>query len=310
MATTQTTILGGLTPEMQTFYDKSLLKRLLPELVHAQFGQKRPIPKAGGKTINFRKFSTLAAATVALTEGATPAGNSLTVTAITATVGQYGDFVEISDVLDLTAIDPILVETGRLLGEQSGLTLDTLVRDVINAGTTVQYANGKASRILTAAGDNLTVIEIRKAVRTLKRNKARKIDGNYVAIVEPGATYDLQSDPAWVDAQKYAGSKKIFSGEIGELYGVRFIETTEAKKFAGLGAAGIDIYSTLILGADAYGIIDVAGSGSVQNIVKPFGSAGTADPLNQRSTSGWKVVFTAKILEDLAILRIEHAMTA
>ena len=310
MATTQTTIIAGLTPEMQTFYDKSLLKRLLPEMVHAQFGQKRPIPKAGGKTINFRKFSSLAAATVALTEGATPAGNSLTVTAITATVSQYGDFVEISDVLDLTAIDPILVETGRLLAEQSGMTLDALTRDVMAAGTTVQYAGGKASRILTAAADVLTVMEIRKAVRTLKRNKARKINGSYVAIVEPGATFDLQSDPAWVDAQKYAGSKKIFSGEIGELYGVRFVETTEAKKFVGAGALGIDIYATLILGSDAYGLIDIAGSGAAQNIVKPFGSAGTADPLNQRSTSGWKAIFTTKIIEDLALLRLEHAVSA
>lgn len=306
---TQVTTMPGLTPELQTFYDKNLLKRLLPELVHAQWAQKRPIPKNGGKTIQFRRFSPLAPATTPLTEGVTPTGNSLNVTEITATVAQYGDYIEISDILDLTAIDPILVETGRLLGEQAGLTIDHLVRDVLVTGTTVQYANGKLSRAEIATGDNLTVNEIRKAVRTLKRNKARKIEGGYVAIVEPGTTYDLQSDPDWKDAQKYAGSKRIFNGEIGELYSVRFVETTEAKKFPGAGAAGIDVYATLILGADAYGIVDVAGSGAVKNIIKPFGSAGTADPLDQRASSGWKVLFTTKILEDLAILRIEHAVS-
>lgn len=305
---TQTTALGGLSAELQTFYDKTLLKRMLPELVHGQFAQKRPIPKNGGKTINFRKFSPLAAATTPLTEGVTPAGNSLNVTAITASVSQYGDFIEISDVLDMTAIDPILTETGMLLGEQAGLTLDNLIRDLLVTGTSVQYANGRASRVTVAAGDNLTVTEIRKAVRTLKRNKARKIDGNYVAIVEPGTTYDLQGDSDWKDAQKYAGSKKIFNGEIGELYGIRFVETTEAKKFAGAGASGIDVYATLVLAADAYGIVDVAGSGAVKNIVKPFGAG--QDPLNQRATSGWKAMFTAKILEDMAILRIEHAVSA
>lgn len=307
---TQTTATETLSSELQTFYDKNLVKRLLPELVHAQFGQKRPIPKNGGKTIQFRKFSPLAAATTPLTEGVTPAGNSLNVTNVTAQVSQYGDYIEISDVLDMTAIDPILVETGLLLGEQGGLTVDNIVRDVLAGGTTVQYAGGRASRAAITVDDKMTVAELKKAVRTLKRNKARKINGDYVAIVEPGTTYDLQNDAEWKSAQEYSGSTKIFSGEIGKLYGVRFVETTEAKKVTGAGVGGIDVYCTLILGADAYGMVDISGSGAVKNIVKSFGSAGTSDPLDQRATSGWKVLFTAKILEDLAILRIEHAVTA
>jgi N4-gp56 family major capsid protein len=220
------------------------------------------------------------------------------------------DFIEISDVLDMTAIDPVLNETAELLGEQAAETLDILIRDVLVAGTNVQYANGRVSRVTVAAGDNLTVNEIRKAVRTMKRNKVKPLDGgDYVAIVEPGATYDLQSDTKWEQAAQYAGSKQIFSGEIGRLYGVRFVETPLAKKFAGAGAAGVDVYCTLIIGRDAYGIVDVAGSGAVQNIVKPHGSAGTADALNQRATSGWKAMFTTARLEELAILRIEHTVS-
>lgn len=306
MATTQTTAI--VTNEMQTYYDKKLLARLIPNFIHMQWGQKRPIPKAGGNTINFRKFASLTAATTPMTEGVTPAGNSITVTALTASPSQYGDFVQVSDVLDLEAIDPVLDEMATVLGEQASDTLDQVTRDILAAGTTVQYANGRASRVTVAAGDNLTVLEIRKAVRTLKRNKAKPIEGgDFVAIVEPGATFDLQGDSAWINANQYAGSKAIFNGEIGRMYGVRFVETANAKKFAGAGAAAIDVYATIILGEGAYGIVDVAGSGAVQNIIKPVGSAGSADPLDQRATTGWKALFTAVILQQNAMLRIEHA---
>lgn len=296
-----------LTEEMQTYYDKKLLSRLLPQFVYNQWGQKRPIPKNGGKTINFRKFNVLTAATTPLTEGVTPAGSSLNVTADTATVNQYGDFVEVSDVLDLTAIDPVLDEAADVLGDQASDTIDIVTRDIICAGTNVQYANGKASRVTVAAGDNLTVMEVRKAVRTLKRKKVRPVGGqDYIAIVEPGATFDLQGDTLWQDADKYAGSKKLFSGEIGRIFGVRFVETANGKKFAGAGAAGVDVYATIVFGEDAYGIVDISGSGAVKNIVKAHGSGGTTDPLDQRATSGWKVLYTAKILQQDAILRIEH----
>lgn len=307
---TQTTGTGTLSPTIQTYYDKKLLARLIANFVHLQFGQKRPVPKGSGKTIDFRKFSSLAAATTALTEGVTPSGNAITITNVTATVNQYGDYIEVSDVLDMVAIDPVLDEMADVLGEQASDTLDQVVRDILVAGTTVQYAAGRVSRVTVAAGDNLTVNEIRKAVRTLKRNNAKPLDGgDYVAIVEPGTTYDLQGDTKWEEPNKYAGSGRIFSGEIGRLYGVRFIETSNAKKFSGAGASSIDVYATLILGKDAYGIVDIAGSGNVQNIVKPHGSSGTADPLNQRATTGWKALFTAKILQQTAMVRIEHAVS-
>ncbi|AFZ66074.1 N4-gp56 family major capsid protein [Deinococcus peraridilitoris] len=313
---TQSTNTAGLSVQMKTYYDRTLLVRALPLLVHAQFGQTRPLSKRNGKTIEFRRFASLAANVTPLTEGATPAGGNLTSSAITATVNQYGDFIEGSDLLDLTAIDPILTETAQLLGEQAGLSTDQVVREILHAGTTVQYANGRTSRGTITTGDNLTVTEVRKAVRTLKNNKARTLpDGTYVAIVAPNTTYTLQSDPEWREAAKYAGSTQLFNGEIGQIYGVRFVETTEAKVFAaegadpdGTGALGpIDVYSTLVLGADAYGIIPLEGQ-NLEFIFKPVGSAGSADPLNQRWTSGWKLAFTAKILNDLFMLRIEHAV--
>lgn len=313
---TMTTGTAALSPEMQTYYDRRLLDNAKPVLVHGNYGQKRNIPKNNGKTVQFRKFTPLAAATTPLTEGVTPSGNSLEVTEITATVDQYGDFIEISDVLDFTAIDPILDETSELLGNQAGETLDVITRDILHAGTNVQYAGGVAGRVNVAAANKLTVDELRKAVRTLKKNKAkpavrRNGKGYYVCIVGPDTTYDIQDDSKWIDIQKYQDQKGLLDGEIGMAYGVIFVETTEAKVFAGAGAAAIDVHSTLLLGKDAYGVIDIEGKGAIKNIIKAFGSAGTADPLDQRSTSGWKVsAYTSKILQQLWMLRIEHAVSA
>ncbi len=303
MPVTNATTTATLSAELKTFYDKNLLREAKPNLVHNQFGQKRNIPKNGGKTIEFRKFSSLPKAKTALTEGVTPDGQSLTVTAITATVGQYGDYVRITDMLDLTAIDPILTETGKLLGNQSGETLDSLTADILNAGTNVQYSGGKTARAQLAEGDVLTVDDIKKAVRTLKRNKAKKINGSYVAIIHPDAAYDLTNDPKWEAVKEY-DPKDWYNGEIGRIHGVRFVETTEAVRF---GSGDGEVFSTLVLGADAYGITNIEGGG-LENIVKPFGSGD--DPLNQRATSGWKATHVAKILNDLYMVRIESKATA
>ncbi len=303
MPVTNATTTATLSAELKTFYDKNLLREAKPNLVHNQFGQKRNIPKNGGKTIEFRKFSSLPKAKTALTEGVTPDGQSLTVTAITATIGQYGDYVRITDMLDLTAIDPILTETGKLLGNQSGETLDSLTADILNAGTNVQYSGGKTARAQLAEGDVLTVDDIKKAVRTLKRNKAKKINGSYVAIIHPDAAYDLTNDPKWEAVKEY-DPKDWYNGEIGRIHGVRFVETTEAVRF---GSGDGEVFSTLVLGADAYGITNIEGGG-LENIVKPFGSGD--DPLNQRATSGWKATHVAKILNDLYMVRIESKATA
>ena len=304
-----TTTASGLSPEMKTFYDRDLIRNAKPVLVHNQFGQKRNIPKNGGKTIEFRKFSPLPKATTALTEGVTPDGKGLTVSAITATVGQYGDYVALSDVLQMTSIDNTLVEANRLLGEQAGETLDTLTANILNAGTNVQYTGGKTARSALVTGDVLTVADIKKAVRTLKNNKAKKINGSFVGIIHPDVAYDLTNDEAW-EAVKTYDPKDWYNGEIGRIFGVRFVETTEAVTFTeGSGDSAKKVYSTLILGADAYGITSVEGGG-LQTIIKQLGSAGSADPLNQRSTSGWKAIHVAKILVDEYMVRIESLATA
>jgi len=298
------------TQENKTFYDRTLLERLLPFLTYLKYGQKKPFAKNEGDTINFRRFNSLAVATTPLTEGVTPAGNSISVTAITATVQQYGDFITTSDKLDLVGIDPVITETTQVLGDQAGLTLDTVARDIIVAGTTVQYAGGKASRLLTAQADVMTGTEIKKAVRTLRRNNAKPLEGKYfIGIVGPDVEYDIISDTMWQDVSKYSAAMQIFDGEMGSLYGVRFIRTSNAKKFAAAGASGADIYATMIIGANAYGIVDIAGGSKPQMIIKEHGSSGTADPLNQIASMGWKALMTAIRLNELAMVRVESSAT-
>ena len=228
---------SDLSAEMRTFYSDYLIDNASPKLVHDQFGQKQPVAKNGGKTVQFRKYSPLPKATTPLTEGVTPSGRKLNVTGETAEIAQYGDYVELSDMLLLTAIDNNIVQATKLLGAQAGATLDTIVREVINGGTNVQYADDSVSaRHLLVGGKEsgnnyLTVSMIKRAARKLKAMNAEKIDGAYVAIIHPDVAYDLMHDPDWVNASEYAGSCNIFEGEIGKIAGVRFVETSEAKIF-------------------------------------------------------------------------------
>ena len=299
---TQTTLLAAegnnLSAEMKTFYDMTLIDEASAQLVHDQFGQKRPIPANGGKTIEFRKFSSLPKATTALTEGVTPNGNKLNVSTITATVKQYGDYIVQSDVLELTSIDNTIVEATKILGKQAGLTLDTIVRNILIAGTSVQYAGGKDGRSSLTDADKLTVEEIQKAVAFLRAQNAPTIGGDYVAIIHPYAAYDLMRDPEWIDSHKYAAPENLFVGEIGKVAGVRFVQTSEAAIASG------GVFLTMILGEGAYGVTEITGGG-LQTIVKQKGSAGTGDPLDQRSSVGWKAMKTAEILVPNYMVRIE-----
>ena len=296
---TQVTSQSSLSDEMKTFYSDYLIDNAEPKLVHDQFGQKHPIPKNGGKTIEFRKYSPLPKLLTPLTEGVTPDGQSLTVSVIEATVAQYGGYITLSDVLLMTAIDNNMVQATKLLGNQAGATLDTITREVLNGGTNVIYAGGVESR--GAVSGVLTVDDVKKAVRALKTQNAEKIDNSFVGIIHPDCSYDLTNDPKWEAVKTYDPSD-WYEGEIGRIFGVRFVETTEAKIFEG------GIYSTLILGDNAYGVTEIEGGG-LEHIVKQLGSAGTADPLNQRATVGWKATKCAERLVEQFMVRIESKST-
>lgn len=382
---------NNLSAEMKTFYDKALIELASPSLVHDQFGQKRRIPKNGGKSVEFRSFSSLPKATKAITEGVTPTGNKLNVTAITCTPEQYGDYVELSDVFELTSVDNTIIEATKKLACQAGLTLDTVVRNELNGGTNVMFCpkigEGGAETEVMERGAldptcKLTVKQIFKAAAELKAMNAPKIDGYYVGIIHPYVAYDLMQEAGdrWISVNQYAKPENILRGEIGTIGGVRFVESTEAKIFApaavlgrqyleavsgtsgqksvkvsgaldgisdilpieiyvggelykvtsaavsgsettltlesaltkavnagdkifckGGTSEGLSVFSTLILGADAYGVTEM--EGGIENIIKQKGYGN--DPLNQRSSVGWKAFKCAKRLVEEYMIRVE-----
>ena len=382
---------GDLAVEMKEFYNKALIALADAKLVHDQFGKKQPIPKNGGRSIEWRKFTKLNKALTPITEGVTPTGNKLKATNITASIDQYGDYVEQTDLLEMTAVDNTIVEATKELSSQAGLTIDTLIRNELVGGANVMYVPKRTlagvETAVTSRADLdptslLTVKDVFKASAILKSVNAPMIDGSYVAIIHPEVAYDLMmnADKLWIDIQKYTTPDNRLKGEIGKLGGVRFVESTEAKRTApaeisdgftrltvktdasastsvvineeltaatpstaipvyvngvantitqisttshvttltlgsavtvtagkvicGKGAAkdGSAVYATLFLGANAYGLVDIEGGG-MEHIVKQRGYGN--DPLNQRSSVGWKCTFAAKRLIEEYILRAE-----
>lgn len=240
--TTETNNSGNtLAPEMKTFYVKELLRAAQPNLVHAQFGKKCPIPQRGGKRLEWRRWDSFEKALKPLQEGVTPDGSKLNVRTIEQELRQYGDYTTLSDILDLTAIDPMLSEVSEQHGNNMSLTMDTVTRNELMTGQNVMYApsiDGSTVTEHTIRGQldknaKLTPDLIAKAAAFLKKNNAPKIDGSYVAIIHPYQAYDLMRNEEWIDISKYQASTKIFEGEIGKLYGVRFVETSEAAILKG-----------------------------------------------------------------------------
>jgi N4-gp56 family major capsid protein len=312
-----------ITAEVNNFYDRALLERAVPFLVHNRFAQVRDIPaNSGVNIIKFRRYGSLTATTTALSEGVTPSGSQLSVTDVTATTAQYGDYVTLTDVVLMETFDPILTETADILGEQAGDSLDQLCRNVLAAGASIQYASTASSVATIGSGMKLDRSEVKQAVRTLKDNKARPVtsminpgtgynttplNAAFIGIVHPDTTFDLDDATGWIPVEKYPNKADVMQGEVGSVGGVRFIESTNAYTTG--GTLVTTVYGTLIFGQNAYAQTRISGQ-ALKNIVKPLGSAGTADPLDQRTTSGWKATYVAKVLNANFIVIVYHAVSS
>ena len=299
---------NSLSPTMKTYYDSELLENARSE----QFGKKQPLPANKGRTVEWRKLNTLPTAN-ALQEGVVPTGEKLGMSSLTGSLTQYGMFVAITDLLDMHAVDNILLGATEELGASAGETRDRLIRNELMTGTNVMFCDavsdtGAVTAVSGYAGmkaDNnrLTPDMVNKAATWLKKCKAPRIGGKYIAVIHPSVAYDLRASSEWIEAHKYAANTEIFTGEIGELHGVRFIESTNAKvtqKDVSGGKAMV--YSTLFFGKNAYGIIDPEG-GSMEMIVKDRSEVG--GPLEQYSTAGYKFEDCTRILYPERLLRVE-----
>lgn len=306
---------GKLSAGMKTYYETEMLENARAELYFGQFAKKVTLPEKHGKTIEFRKWETLPNADE-LKEGVIPDGKNLGETSLTAGLKQYGMFVAMSDQLETHHIDPVLQGATEELGASHGLTRDTLTRDVVQTGTNIMFCDTETEADGTVSyeaptnhagmfsGNNrLTARMVNKAVTWLKKCRAPKINGKYVAIIHPSVSFDLRESKGWIEAHKYAATTEIFSGEIGELHGVRFVETdracvTEQTLSDGNGM----VYTSVFLGKDAYASIDPEGAGT-EMIIKNKEEAG--GPLNQFSTAGYKFEDACIILYPERMLLVE-----
>ena len=317
---------------IQGYYDRNLLERALPVLLYGMFGQTRPLPKNAGDRITFRRYASLPVNTTALTEGVTPAGKVLSASEIYTTMSQYGDYVMITDKLLDMGLDPVLMEAGDLLGEQAGLTIDTLHRNILLAGTSVRYADGVAGRINIVKAPQL--VDVKSIIRTLEGNNAKKIREQvnagvkvttsplraaFMGITHTDCRQDWEALDGFTPVEKYSSQTEVMETEIGEIKGLRLLTTTNSGLVADAGGAkgalisttgvSADVYQTLILAKNAFGLVPLQ-KGGIENIIKKAQNSGTSDALNQRNTSGWKTYTTAKILNDDFLIRYEHGATA
>lgn len=294
--TTQDTM----SPTMKTFYDTTLLENAREAMVFTQLGEKQPLK---GNKIEWRKFNTFAKAMTPLQEGVIPTGQTFGMTKIEAETTQHGDYVAITDRLELESYDDVIFGATEEMGAAEGETYDTLTRNILVAGNSVMYCPDGDTEVTSRANITNTCIltpdVVSRANTWLKKNKAPKINGKYVAIIHPSVAYDLRKSEDWMDAHKYADVTPIFNGEIGELHNVRFIESTSAKIWKDGDTA---VYATLFLGAKAFGILDPQGEG-MEMIIKTKEQIG--GPLNQFGTIGYKFCHGAKILYQERLLRVE-----
>lgn len=290
---------SSMSPTMKTFYDTTLLENARETMVFTQFGEKQPMK---GNKVEWRKYNTFAKALTPLQEGVIPTGQTFGMTKIEAETTQHGDYVAVSDRLELESYDDVIFGATEEMGAAEGETYDTLTRNIIVGGNSVMYCpNGDAK--ITSRSDItdacvLTPNVVKKAATWLKKNKAPKINGSYVALIHPSVAYDLRGKE-WEEYQKYANPAPIFKGEIGMLHGVRFVESNNAKIWK---EDGTSVYATLFLGGKAFGILDPQGEG-MEMIIKTKEQIG--GPLNQFGTIGYKFCHGAKILYQERLLRVE-----
>ena len=306
----------------QKIVSKELIDILKQNLILYKTAKTQKVAKgSNSKTVIFRGFGKLALATAALTEGTVPAGKDLTMSNVSVTLAEYGDFTKITDVAEFLYDRSLIKDASDVLGIQATETIDTLVVNVISAGTTVLYGDGSvASRVTVTGAMKLTTTVLSRAVRFLERNNVRKfsampiIGKAFVGFAHPDVLADIRVDSNFTNAVNYSSPTPtnenrgdLFTGELGHWMGIRLIASTIAPYYAGAGAAGANLYGTLIYGEGAYAVSEF--EGGLSTFVKTGGDQDTSNPLNQFGTVGWKWMGAAAILDNTRIVRIETSAT-
>lgn len=304
----------GLTSPMQIFYDRVFLDRAKIELRHDFGAQVRNIPMNSGKTVYFTRFSPLPLVTTALSEAANPTAVDMTAATISATLCDMGNYTVVGSLYSMTSIEEGLREHIEVHGQNAGESIDQLIRNELASGATTQLPSTQSAVESTSAihtSDTLTGLEIRRAVRTLKKNKAQKFDGGlFRGIIGPDTAMDLMGNTEWLDAHRYTTSDAIERGVVGKLHGVEFVETnnqyfTLTGGFSTSATNVANVYSNFIMGKNAYGVINLGSYKAPKVYVKNPGDNSTDNPLNQFSTVGWKMPFAVKVLNSTWLIDVK-----
>lgn len=340
---------GDISPAVAAWATVRMLTRALPLLVFEKFGQTYPLPTNSTQTAKFRRYFLSGAtgsagngsgdfytplATTPLVEGVTPEGRVLANQDYTVTLAQYGDYITITDVVNDTHPDNILAEATDILGENAAQTVEALRYNILKAGTNVFYASSVAGR--SSVINKISLNDQRRVTTALNRQNAKKItnvvastadygtksvEASYVAVVHPDLETDIRDMTGFKPVSDYGPHTSPMEGEIGSVEQVRYLATTVAVPFAGVGAAvstsglrsvggvNVDVYPVLYFARDAFGIVPLKGkSAMTPMVVNPKPAAG--DPLGQRGTVGWKLWTATVILQEAFMARLEVGATA
>lgn len=330
-ALTDTSVLPAV---VQKYWDRKLLSRALPAVVHNRAAQRRPLAMRSGKVMAFRRMESLGIDTAPLIEGRPPTGEQLTYTDLNVTIQQWGNYVPMTDLVEITTDHPVLNETNKLLAEQSARVIDSLLRDVAVATTNKFYGGNAANRASILGVDQKVDVTLFDRInRNLQSNNATMfsemiaasvkyatfpIRESWLCITTPEVYFSLQNLPGWVSVEEYGSTGPVMANEVGSYRNFRFLVSTLAKKYLGGGGtfdssdakatSGLcDVHTILVFGKEAIASVPLEGD-SLQNIIKPLGSGGTSDPLNQHATSGWKHTGARVILNDAFMAVAEVAV--
>lgn len=310
---------GQLSTEVMSYLSKDFLEKSLQNNPHRVGFKLKTLPQNSGKTITWPRQAIPAngTATTPLTEGTTPTAIDITEDSVTATLAQYGRHTTVSDFLNYVSVDEAASEKKDTMANQASNVADTLARELMYTGSTPQFAANRGSLAAITSADVLTSTEVRRAVRTLKKNNAISLDdGFYIGKVGPDTSFDLQADTVWVNASIYDnGASAVYAGELGKLFKVRFMEASSNQKSE---ASTVTVYSNFIHGLNAFGAVNLAGQPKAANqsntgarnmqlIVKQPNENDTSNPLNLYFTIGWKFVDALATLNALWSVNVKTA---
>jgi N4-gp56 family major capsid protein len=324
---------GSVSAQFQTYFSKALLERALPLLQMEQFAQKSPYPtKTGGnKTIRFFRFGDPSISAIsALSEGTTPTSGDerdMTLSSVEATLVQYGSKIILTDVVLATELFSHLAMATKQLGEDAALHADTLCHRALvqdsstSTGTGVatksynRYAQNGTNGTTWAAGSvansAMTATDLLDGATSLFIARAPKIKDGYALVAHPAVIRDLQQDDDWLKVSSYSNPEAIFKGEIGKLFGVSVISSTNVQTFNtsssgiaenSVGTTGVNTgYANILLGGGAFGVPNLSGIASSGSPFSPkvtiLDAADKSDPYGQRVVASFKTFYAAKQLD-------------